>query len=68
MAAHPLSFSIGIAIVEPDIEENLESLFHRADTALYQAKRDGRGRAVAAERPAVGGDDGQDGKEEASQC
>jgi len=66
--AHPLSFSIGIAIVEPDIEENLESLFHRADTALYQAKHDGRGRAVAAERLAVGGDDGQGGKEEVSQC
>ncbi|MDP6831527.1 MAG: diguanylate cyclase [Alphaproteobacteria bacterium] len=65
-AAHPLSFSIGIAIVEPDLEEDLEGLIHRADSALYQAKRDGRGRAVAAERPTEMVDDGQDAEEEAS--
>ncbi len=49
-AEHPLSFSIGIAMVDPDYDDDLETLFNMADQALYQAKREGRGRAVLAER------------------
>ncbi|NQV62023.1 MAG: diguanylate cyclase [Alphaproteobacteria bacterium] len=49
-AAHPLSISIGIALADPNIEEDLDSLIHRADQALYRAKRKGRGVAVLAER------------------
>ena len=36
--------SIGVA---EDPESSLDGLIHKADTALYQAKRDGRNRVVA---------------------
>lgn len=41
-----LSVSIGIAHATPRSGYGLEDLFHRADTALYAAKRAGRNRAV----------------------
>ena len=46
----PLSLSFGLAQVRGD--ESLDSALHRADQALYEAKRQGRSRAVAA----LGGD------------
>ncbi len=42
----PLDFSAGLAIVGPE-ETDLAALLARADTALYQAKAQGRGRLVA---------------------
>jgi diguanylate cyclase (GGDEF)-like protein len=42
----PLTVSIGIA--ERAAEESIESLLHRADTALYQAKHKGRNRSELA--------------------
>lgn len=41
----PLSVSMGIAVADGR-ERSWEDLFNRADTALYQAKRDGRDRIV----------------------
>ena len=40
----PVTMSIGVALGGPDCqsEEGLHALFERADTALYQAKADGR--------------------------
>lgn len=43
-----LRFSAGVAQLAP--EENLDSLLHRADTALYDAKRAGRNRVHIARR------------------
>jgi diguanylate cyclase (GGDEF)-like protein len=42
-----ITMSMGLASVESD-DELLRSLLARADAALYQAKRDGRNRVVAA--------------------
>lgn len=47
---HPLNFSSGLALRQPD--ESLESMMTRADTALYQAKEQGRGQLVVAAAPA----------------
>nr|WP_281396674.1 GGDEF domain-containing protein [Roseospira visakhapatnamensis] len=44
--------SFGVAEHEPD--ESLDSLLHRADNALYEAKRTGRNRVVTA-APVTGG-------------
>ncbi len=40
---HPLGFSLGIAAWDPASDESLESLAQRADTAMYAAKRRGKG-------------------------
>ncbi|MHA1536440.1 MAG: diguanylate cyclase domain-containing protein [Alphaproteobacteria bacterium] len=39
----PLGFSIGIAIYEPASRETIEPLLARADAAMYEAKRGGKG-------------------------
>ena len=39
----PMSVSIGIATREPGAGETLDQLIHRADQAMYQVKRHGRG-------------------------
>jgi diguanylate cyclase (GGDEF)-like protein len=49
----PLSLSFGVVQIQPG--ETLPDATHRADQALQEAKRQGRGRAVAAEQD--GGDD-----------
>lgn len=46
-----ITVSFGIAEVVPD--EPLRSLIHRADKALYQAKKDGRNRVCVADRLAA---------------
>ena len=45
---HPCSVtvSIGITALDPTLAESLESLLHRADSALYEAKHYGRNRIV----------------------
>ncbi len=40
---HPLGFSLGIAAWDPASKESLDSLAQRADTAMYAAKRRGKG-------------------------
>ena len=42
-----ITISIGVAQWHP--RENLEALIHRADEALYEAKRNGRDRVALAE-------------------
>jgi len=42
-----ITLSLGVALVQPG--ESLEELLHRADTALYGAKRAGRDRVAAAD-------------------
>ncbi len=41
---HPLGVSVGLALFDPDSEEDIESLISRADAAMYEAKRAGRGK------------------------
>jgi diguanylate cyclase len=43
----PITFSAGVALRKPGEEQ--ASLIQRADAALYQAKREGKNRVVAAE-------------------
>jgi diguanylate cyclase (GGDEF)-like protein len=50
-ATLPLSVSIGVACW--DQQEPLDVLLHAADGALYQAKRQGRNRVIAAQRPVL---------------
>ena len=47
----PVSVSIGVACW--DQQEPLDVLLHAADGALYQAKRQGRNRVIAAQRPVL---------------
>ena len=46
--SRPLSLSIGIALYEPGLGENVERLVGRADAAMYQAKHGGKGRFAVA--------------------
>lgn len=46
-----ITFSAGVALRAEG--ESRQSLVERADTALYQAKRSGKNRVVAAQRPAI---------------
>lgn len=41
--SRPLGVSIGVAMYDPEDEESLESLIVRADAAMYDAKRAGKG-------------------------
>src|SRR3546814_5535635 len=40
---HPLGLSIGMAILAPGSAESCEELMARADAAMYEAKRGGKG-------------------------
>ena len=44
----PLGVSVGIAVYSPTSEETLEGLVARADQAMYEAKRGGKGQATIA--------------------
>ena len=48
----PLGMSIGIAVWQPNADENMDQLMARADLAMYQAKRGGKGAFAIA--PAAG--------------
>ena len=50
-ATLPVSVSIGVAYW--DQQEPLDALLQAADSALYQAKRQGRNRVIAAQRPVL---------------
>ncbi len=53
----PLGFSIGVALHRADSKESIESLIERADGAMYEAKRGGKGRhklSDPAKRPGSG--------------
>ncbi|MEX1206265.1 MAG: diguanylate cyclase [Dongiaceae bacterium] len=56
-AAAPLRLSVGVAVRRPRSREDLDALTARADAAMYEAKRAGKGRyAVAAPPPGVAED------------
>jgi len=42
-----VTVSIGAAVVQPDVEEELDATLRRADAALYKAKRAGRNCVIA---------------------
>ena len=48
---HPLGISVGVAIYDPDDNEQLEDLMARADKAMYQAKKAGKGGFYMADPP-----------------
>ncbi len=55
-AAHPIGFSIGIAVFEPQAGERLDQLMARADEAMYSVKKSGKnGSAIAEKALAQGG-------------
>jgi diguanylate cyclase (GGDEF)-like protein len=45
-----LGISLGVAVADPESGYDVDLLFHRADAALYAAKRAGRNRAMLADR------------------
>ena len=55
--SHPLSVSLGIAVVAPGSGESLEDLMARADQAMYMAKHGGRARFEVAAPPPVAAED-----------
>lgn len=56
---HPLGMSIGVAMYDPADGEPLESLIARADAAMYEAKRAGKGGFNVS--PSPGEDEGATG-------
>ena len=40
---HPLGISVGVAMYDPDNDESLDALIARADAAMYEAKKAGKG-------------------------
>ncbi len=40
---HPLGLSIGVSMYDSEIDENIDHLIHRADEAMYNVKRRGKG-------------------------
>ena len=51
-AAHPLGVSIGIAIYDLGSGETIEEIVARADAAMYEVKRQGKGGQYLSEAPA----------------
>jgi len=51
----PLSLSVGIAITDPSVPENLDALLARSDEAMYRAKHDRKGTLVIAPPPSRAG-------------
>ncbi len=49
--ARPLQMSLGIAIHDPALPESLEELMARADAAMYEVKRKGKGSYAVAQPP-----------------
>jgi diguanylate cyclase (GGDEF)-like protein len=47
-----VTLSIGVACLDPAADTTFETLFHRADQALYRAKHDGRNRVAPAREAA----------------
>jgi len=43
MVTHPLSMSLGVAVHEPAQQESMNALLARADEAMYDVKRQGKG-------------------------
>lgn len=57
-ADHLLGISLGVAIFNPQTGESLDSLFRRADAAMYDAKRNGKhSLSIAADYERRGGSD-----------
>jgi len=54
----PLGVSIGVALYDPETNESIDDLLTRADAAMYEAKRKGKGAfriaLPAGSRPAIG--------------
>jgi diguanylate cyclase (GGDEF)-like protein/PAS domain S-box-containing protein len=48
-ADKPLGISVGLALYDPQSTESVESLISRADIAMYEAKRAGRGKFKTAQ-------------------
>jgi len=51
----PLGMSVGIAVLERNTSEPLDELLARADSAMYDAKRSGKGQYAIAEMPSTQG-------------
>lgn len=51
----PLGMSIGIAVLERNVAEPLDELLARADSAMYDAKKSGKGQYAIADMPAKQG-------------
>ncbi|MBL8644255.1 MAG: diguanylate cyclase, partial [Rhodospirillaceae bacterium] len=47
--ARPVGMSIGVAVWQPAANESVDQLMARADHAMYQAKRGGKGHFIIAE-------------------
>jgi diguanylate cyclase (GGDEF)-like protein/PAS domain S-box-containing protein len=54
--SHPLTVSLGIAVVAPGSGESVEDLMARADQAMYMAKHGGKARFEVAAPPAAAQD------------